>query len=583
MTSPARPQRTPAAPAPSAARSRLTGFVTGRPEIDWGARSDRRTVYLLVVMCIAVGGLLMWTARGTTFFYDEWEFVVNRYNGGLASFLDPHNEHISIVPVAIYKVLFHLVGMRDYQIYRLVLVVLHLICVGLIYDIARRRIGAWPALVVAVSILCLFTAWEDLIWAFQISFVGSIVGGVAAWALLDRNRRSCDIAAAVALTIALGSSGLGLPFVPGLIAEIAMQRRWRRLWVVAIPFALYVLWYTQYGVNMVTSNTVIQSPQWILEAVAAGFGALAGRDTDWGVPLAVLGFALAARRIANPATRLSPRLIGAALTGLAYWVLVGVSRSTIQPPDTSRYTYLSAVCIVVIAVELFPSIRPNGRMICLAAFALLAAALMGWQTMHNNALTLRQTSATVAAQLGAMTIEQSRTPATFAPSGGLAPNITAGPYFLVAREMGSSAADSPAAILAAPTSAQMAADAVLIALVAPSVQSKPLPVAGATPPVFDSAVAAKMTHSGSCVTVRPTGGGAAAAFTLPPGGAYIRNESAAPVALSMRRFSAGFTPINQSVAAHASDTLVVATDSSSLPWYLEFALPGKVAVCGLTR
>jgi hypothetical protein len=272
---------------------------------------------------LVVGVLLMYMARGTTFYYDEWTYIVSKFGGGIQSFLEPHNEHFSLIPIAIYKLMFHIVGMRDYPLYRLIVVVMHLVCVALVYDIARRRIGAWPALVAAVSILFLFTAWQNLLWAFQMSFVGSVMGGLAAWALIDRDTRRCDIGAGVALGVALSCSGLGIPFVPGIAAELAWQRRWRRLWLVAIPLALYVVWYTQYGVNMVTSNSVIQSPQWILEMFAAGVGALAGRDTDWGVPLSVLLLALAAKRVVA-VERLSPRLIGASITGLAYVALTGI-------------------------------------------------------------------------------------------------------------------------------------------------------------------------------------------------------------------------------------------------------------------
>ena len=133
-------------------------------------------------MMLVVGVLLMYMARGTTFFYDEWTYIVSKFGGGINSFLEPHNEHFSLIPIAIYKLMFRIVGMRDYPLYRLIVVVMHLVCVGLVYDIARRRIGAWPAVVAAVSILCLFTAWQNLLWAFQMSFVGSVMGGLAAWA-----------------------------------------------------------------------------------------------------------------------------------------------------------------------------------------------------------------------------------------------------------------------------------------------------------------------------------------------------------------------------------------------------------------
>jgi hypothetical protein len=530
---------------------------------------------------LVVGVLLMYTARGTTFYYDEWTYIVSKFGGGINSFLEPHNEHFSLIPIAIYKVMFRIFGMRDYPFYRLIVVVMHLVCVGLVYDIARRRIGAWPALVAAISILCLFASWQNLLWAFQMSFVGSVMGGLAAWALIDRDTRRCDIAAGVALGVALSCSGLGIPFVPGIAAELAWQRRWRRLWLVAIPFALYVVWYLGYGVNMVTTNSVIQSPQWILEMVAAGVGALAGRDTDWGVPLTVLLLWLGAWRVVA-VERLSPRFIGAAITGVAYVVLTGVSRSTIQPPDESRYVYLGAICVVIAAIELLPAMRPTGRAMGVATVFLAAAALMGWQTMHNNALVLRGDSTLLAAQVGAMQLEPAHAPPTYAPDPTIAPPINAAGYFKAMREMGNGAGDSPAAILASSFTDRNAADIVLLQVLAPAPAPGPLPAAAAPAPVPAGAADARVARSGPCLAFDPTAPTAVVTLAMPPGGVFIRNHGGAPATLALRRFSLTFNAIAGVVPAHHADALAIPVDASSVPWYLQLSITGSTRVCGLT-
>jgi len=38
-----------------------------------------------------------------TFFYDEWAFVLKRRGHSLDTFLAPHNEHLSLIPIAVYK------------------------------------------------------------------------------------------------------------------------------------------------------------------------------------------------------------------------------------------------------------------------------------------------------------------------------------------------------------------------------------------------------------------------------------------------------------------------------------------------
>ena len=402
---------TPSTAPPGAARapSRTAWLIDRRDRvrawwlaIDWGARSDRRAVYVLVALMVGVGALLMYMGRGETFYYDDWAYVVEKYGGGLRSLLLPHSEHFSLIPIAIYKVLFHLVGIDHYQVFRLVLVVFHLICVALIYDLARRRIGAWPALVAATAILCLFAAWQNLIWAFQISFVGSVLGGLAAWALIDRNTRACDIGACVAVAVALSCSGLGLPFVPGIAIELLWLRQPRRLWLVAAPFALYLLWYSHYGVSMVLRRRSLPalsgSRTWPRRSWSAGRqGRRLGDPVDG-------GGADARRSAVRERRERHPRLVGAVLTALTYWVLTGISRSLLQTPDESRYAYLSAVLVVVIALELAPAMRFPGRAVGLGIVVVGAGALMGWQTLHTNALVLRSDGQTIAAQLGGLQV-----------------------------------------------------------------------------------------------------------------------------------------------------------------------------------
>ena len=58
---------------------------------------------------------------GTTFFFDEWEFVMDRQPWRWDILLTPYNGHLSLLPVLVYKVLFETVGLGPYWVYRLVL------------------------------------------------------------------------------------------------------------------------------------------------------------------------------------------------------------------------------------------------------------------------------------------------------------------------------------------------------------------------------------------------------------------------------------------------------------------------------
>ena len=548
--------------------------------IDWNARSDRRAVYVLAVLMVLTGLFLMYMGHGETFFYDDWSFVVHKIGSGFHAYLLPHNEHFSLVPIAIYKLLFALVGLNHYPIFRLVLVVFHLICVALVYDLVSRRVGAWPALILAVLMLCLFAAWQNLIWAFQMSFVGSVMGGLAAWALLDRDTLACDIAAAVALAFSLACSGLGLPFVPALAAEFAWQRRWWRLWVVAVPFALFLVWYSQYGVTMVSANKMAHAPQWIFDMAAAGAGVLIGRDTDWGIPLMVLLLALGAWRFVAGA-RISPRLLGAAVAALTFWILTGISRSTVDLPDESRYAYLSAAFLLIVAVELMPVVRYSGRGIALGVAVAVAAALMGAQTLHTNALTLRIDSQTIAAQLGALQLESAHVGPTYSPNPSLAPDITAGPYLRAVRKTHSSPAQSVAQILADSEAVRQSADIVLVQSIAASPRPT-VAVPSGPPPIVDAATSVGVVPAGSCLNVSPLPGTSLIDITVPAGGVLIRDTGRTQVIPALRRFADTFTPLIGHVYPGQSLGVVLPPDAApTLPWHLQISVYGTMSLCTL--
>jgi hypothetical protein len=42
---------------------------------------------------------------GAYFWVDEWIWIVNRGDFSTSAFLEPHNQHLSLVPVAIYRAL----------------------------------------------------------------------------------------------------------------------------------------------------------------------------------------------------------------------------------------------------------------------------------------------------------------------------------------------------------------------------------------------------------------------------------------------------------------------------------------------
>ena len=122
---------------------------------------------------LAAALFLFTDGHDQTFWYDEWAFLLGRRGSDLATFLEPHNGHLSLLPIAVYKLLLGAAGMDHYWPFRLTVVVLHLICALLLFVYAERRVGGWLALGAAALLLFLGPAWEVIVWPFQIAWVAS--------------------------------------------------------------------------------------------------------------------------------------------------------------------------------------------------------------------------------------------------------------------------------------------------------------------------------------------------------------------------------------------------------------------------
>jgi hypothetical protein len=563
----------------------LGGSPPREHDAPWPERAvafvERRWLWALALLMAADAALLLYMGRGLSFFYDDWDYVTHDYGGGLHSLLLAHNGHMSLFPVAIYKVLFHLVGLDHYAVFRIVLIAIHLVCAGLVFTLASRRLARLPALLVTALILFLGVAWEDLLWAFQISYLLSVAGGLAAWVLLERRDRFGEIGATVAVAVSLGSSGLGIPVLVGVVVELLWRREWRRWFIVVIPAVLYLLWYLHYGEDQLTRDGLINSPGFAEDIAAAAFGGIAGRGLEWGRPLAALLFAGLLVRTARPLP-VSARLAGLLATAVSLWALTAAARSTISNPETGRYVYLGAVVILLITVELTQGMSFSARATWLAALVTLLFVVTGLTQLHNGADSLRGTSKTVTAELGALELAASHAPATYQPDPRLAPQILAGPYLHTVRAIGSSPGDSASQLAKADPASREAADAVLISLYAPApVATGQIVPAPAPVPVLTGLSAGTSVAVHGCLQLSPVAG-ATVVMTLqvPRGGIEIEDRGSDGVAAALRRFGDGFHAIT-SVPAHARAVLKIPSDSSPVAWLAQLSSASSLSLCRL--
>lgn len=539
-----------------------------RPASSIAAERIHPASAALGVLLLAAGLLLLYAGRHLTFFYDEWAFVFTRRGGIINSYLDPHNGHLVLFPVIVYKVLFSIFGLRHYTPYRVVGIGLHLLCGALLYVLVARRLGPWLGLVPAALLLFMGTAWQDLLWPFQMGYLASVAGGLGALVALERQDTLGDAVASALLIVAIGSSGVGIPFlVACAVAVIAQRGSWRRLWVIALPALIYAIWYVGWGSGeSVTSDAVLAAPQYVASAAAGTVDGIAGLDPSWGPPLAV---ALVAAMVVSWQRRrgrvVTPMLLASVAGVLTFWTLAALTRADSPDPTASRYLYVGAVFVILAAAE--SGLGEGLRTAWLAPVGVLvAAAVVGnLQALRAGERALRGSDTSVRASLTAVELAAPLVSPAFLPDSVNGPQITARPYLSAVHDLGSPAL-SLTELQRAPESVRVKADSVLE-------HAEALAVATATKP--EAAL-------GACQRFEPTATVAYVDVDVVPGGqVLVRATPFSPVLVHLRRFASQFAgPPFASVPTSTNSLIRFPVDRAGhLPWRVRFTASRPFELC----
>jgi hypothetical protein len=549
-------------------------------------------------LLLAAAALVLIETRGTAPWFDEWIWIVHRRNGGLDTFLQPHNEHFVLVQVTIYRLLFAAAGLQHSLPYRAVMVAAESACVLLVFVYARRRVGGWAAVAAAVLLLFLGPGWEVILWPFEIGWLISVGAGLGCLLALDRRDRPGDIAAAVLLIVSLASSGIGVVIAVGIAVEIlAVRRRPGDLWIFAVPGLLFGLWWIGYHERtQFTSHSLWRVPRWVADSASASLAAVTGLGGDsvpdnkaatlltWGRPLGIA--VLLILIFALPRLRpISPRVMTLAAVVGSFWLLTALDRTLLGAPYVSRYLYVGATFVILIAVELAAGRRLSAPVLWVLAVAVLAVVGSNLRVLDHGARYLREDGLQTRLVLGAADLAGGAARADFVLGlpGYPFVRVAAGEYRAAARDLGTPAAGQ-AALATAPEDYRRLIDAELVGAEGLGLRADAVRPGGSAPTVVGSASGA-VTKRGSCVVMRPGAVMSAASppslqVALPAAGARI----AAPhgsVAVAVRRFADGFRDLG-TVSAGQPASLRIPRDRGARAWQL-VARPsgGTVEICGL--
>jgi hypothetical protein len=351
-------------------------------------------VYLAVALPVLVFGL----GRDHWFFYDEWDFLADREIDDAGDLLRPHNEHWSTIPIILYRLLYAAFGLRTYRPYQVMVVLSHL-ALALVLRAVMRRAGVhpWTATLVAAVLVLFGSGQQNIVWAFQVGFVGAAACGFAQLLLADHDgpigRR--DLAG-----LAVGFAGLlfsGVAVTAAVVTGIALllRRGWRPAAFHTVPLGLvYVGWYVvvdpQQPPDEVRSGLAGTLGEiWGFERTGIGESFKALTYNPWGLGewlglllavVLVVGLAVALRERGPASVRGELAPVVALLAGpIVFMGISGYGRGFFGAAagSASRYLYLiGAMLLPALAVAIDALMRRH-RVAGLAALALLLSGVPG--------------------------------------------------------------------------------------------------------------------------------------------------------------------------------------------------------------
>ena len=388
---------------------------------------------ILAGIALAFGAAVVILSRGYNFYFDEWYFILAAPNWSFISFLEPHNEHPAMLHKLLYAALLNTVGLRTYVPYMAVLLAVHATNAVLLFELVRRRAGEAVALAAAMLLLFLGAGWENILWAFQVSFDGSVAFGLAALLVIQRGW----IAAAVVLLAAsVMCSGVGLFFVVAVAVYLVADpaRRRELLWMA--PLALLIAaWYLALGRSGTTTNppptpaNVAVLPAYAAWGIGEAAAGVIGEGGWWGPPalVAAIGVTAWSWRRQRP----DGVALGATAGLLSFYVVTGLSRAQFgyEQSGAGRYVYEGAVFWLILlasaarelpwrgtwrpalAACLFLACFNSGAL--LFAFGAAKSAQMQREGADLQALSAARTHACATARVDALVMPQVAVPALY--------------------------------------------------------------------------------------------------------------------------------------------------------------------------
>ncbi len=351
------------------------------------------------VLIIAV--VVIYAASSDMYFLaDEWDLLQHRPLASLNSWLDPHN-HVHWIPglVALYGVLFNLVGVDHYWLYHLPGVAMHLLAAWMLREVmVRARADEWTATACATIFAFYGTGAQNLLWAIQVGFTASLAMGLVQLSCASHPvpTRQRDLAGLLAGAVGLAFGGVGVTMAIVVGLATLVLRGWRAAFFHTAPLGVtYFLWWFNFARGAQANaeyGTPVLWAKWIWHGFAEVFGSLVGW-APLGVllfALTVIGFSMRVRDQFSVAGWWRPLVPVLALAcGAVVFQLITALGRVAQPmgafeiplgpeyASTSRYVYIVAALVLPLIAVAVSHLVQRFRIVALALIPLFIIGIVG--------------------------------------------------------------------------------------------------------------------------------------------------------------------------------------------------------------
>ena len=376
-------------------------------------------------------------------------FFTDRRDWTFSALIESHNGHLSIIPAFVYICVFKIFGYDNYEVFRLLALIVHLAICFLVADLVRRRHGWVIATSVGMAVALMGGGWQNILWGFQIGFMGGLLFFLVALRCLQRANNSLGLlwpiltCLSVGLSVASASSGLGsLPVI--LILTLCGANRRRLWWVGVIPTIIYLVWYSQYGGTGMPTSVLSAIPESVARYGAAAMSGFFGVDQRWGWPILAIVLLLLLKSLWSH--RFDVSLLSFPIFVLVFWLGISYTRGGFGGYGTSRYVYVGAICAILIISDSanIRRVEYSSRAFFVKGCVILLAVVAIWGSnseMQSYATYVRRVSDSTLGKLVVVEAHRESVPDETILVTLLVPVLSAGDYFEAIDDVGSSPVD----------------------------------------------------------------------------------------------------------------------------------------------